>query len=209
MKPWLFDILACPIDKHYPLKLIIFSYETQPEKFQSILGEYTKRDIEKIKSQEIIDFSEDKNAILIKDNIILEFTKMDDYLKKIISRIKEFNNIEDRSSNNLSMKCFELSKTKVKDKLIKFSSNLKKGGVDSIIPELYFVNQVKLEIEIETGILYCEKCKRWYPIVETIPQMLPDKYRDKDKDIEFLQNNKSLLDNDFLNSELKPYNISP
>ena len=39
---------------------------------------------------------------------------------------------------------------------------------------------------IEEGILFCNKCYRFYPIVEEIPIILPDELRDKDKDIEML-----------------------
>ena len=51
MKPWLFDILACPIDKHFPLKLFIFTYETKQEEFESFLNVYQKRDIDQIKQR--------------------------------------------------------------------------------------------------------------------------------------------------------------
>ncbi|MHA1336358.1 MAG: Trm112 family protein, partial [Promethearchaeota archaeon] len=73
--------------------------------------------------------------------------------------------------------------------------------------ELYLLNKYKIETEIESGLLFCEKCKRWYPIIESIPQMLPDDYRDKKKDLEFLKTVKNLLDEGFLNQELKPYNL--
>jgi hypothetical protein len=43
--------------------------------------------------------------------------------------------------------------------------------------------------------------------VDTIPQMLPDKYRDEKNDINFLQNHKNLLDAEFFNQELKPFTI--
>ena len=79
--------------------------------------------------------------------------------------------------------------------------------IDDILPELYLINKLKIEIEIETGLLFCEKCKRWFPIIETIPQMLPDEYRDKENEINFLQTNKNLLDVEFLNQNLKPFNI--
>jgi uncharacterized protein YbaR (Trm112 family) len=39
---------------------------------------------------------------------------------------------------------------------------------------------------IEEGILFCNNCSRFYPIVEEIPIILPDELRDKDKDIEML-----------------------
>lgn len=40
--------------------------------------------------------------------------------------------------------------------------------------------------EVETGIMICRKCKRWYPIQEGIPTFLPDQLRDADKDQAFL-----------------------
>ena len=75
------------------------------------------------------------------------------------------------------------------------------------MPELYFLNKIKTETEIETGVLFCQKCNRWYPIIDTIPQMLPDEFRNEEKEIEFLQNNRNLLNEEFLNQDLKPFNI--
>jgi uncharacterized protein YbaR (Trm112 family) len=40
--------------------------------------------------------------------------------------------------------------------------------------------------EINEGILLCSKCGRWYPIIETIPHMLPDDLRDEKEDTDFL-----------------------
>jgi len=40
--------------------------------------------------------------------------------------------------------------------------------------------------EIESGLLYCSKCSRWYPIEDDIPRMLPDNLRDRNEDINFL-----------------------
>jgi len=44
-------------------------------------------------------------------------------------------------------------------------------------------------IEVKEGLLVCPECGRWYPIgsaVETIPEMLPDDLREKERDIEWL-----------------------
>jgi uncharacterized protein YbaR (Trm112 family) len=79
--------------------------------------------------------------------------------------------------------------------------------IDTILPELYLLNKFKTEIEIETGLLFCSQCKRWFPIIETIPQMLPDEYRDEEADILFLKTNKDLLDNAFFKQNLKPFNL--
>ncbi len=37
--------------------------------------------------------------------------------------------------------------------------------------------------------------------------MLPDEYRDKEKETQFLQTNKNLLDDEFLKQDLKPFNL--
>ncbi|MFX1260440.1 MAG: hypothetical protein ACFFAN_21535, partial [Promethearchaeota archaeon] len=55
MNPWLFDILACPMDKYFPLKLYIFSFETKQDEIQSFIEIYEKRDLEFIKKQKIFE----------------------------------------------------------------------------------------------------------------------------------------------------------
>jgi uncharacterized protein YbaR (Trm112 family) len=95
----------------------------------------------------------------------------------------------------------------VKSRIIEFSKNPNSNQFDNILPELYFINKLKLDFEIKTGLLYCKLCKRWYPIIDTIPQMLPDKYRDEKKEIEFLKNHKNLLDKEFFDQDIKPFKI--
>ncbi len=207
MKPWLFDILACPIDKSFPLKLFIFSFETKTEEFQSIISIYEKRDINYIKKEKIIEISRENGTVYLKDNIIMERVQIETYLELIISSINELDYIFDKTDNKLSKKCFEIIKSKVKTKLIEFSKNINPDQIDHLLPELFFLNKIKLEIEIESGLLFCKNCYRWYPIIETIPQMLPDEYRDEKKDIEFLKTNKNLLDDEFLNQNLKPFSL--
>ena len=207
MKPWLFDILACPIDKHFPLKLFIFTYETKPEEFECFLNVFQKRDIDQIKQEEIIKFLRKDQNLYIKDNVVIEKNTIEVYLDLIISSINELNYIKDKSPYDVSKKCFDIAKKEIKQKIIEFSKNVKLEKIEEILPELYFINKLKIETEIDSGILLCEKCHRWFPIIETIPQMLPDEYRDEKKDIEFLQTNKNLLDQEFLKQDLKPFNI--
>ncbi|MFX0187072.1 MAG: Trm112 family protein [Candidatus Hodarchaeota archaeon] len=207
MKPWLFDILACPMDKHFPLKLYIFSFETKPDEFQSFFNIYQERDLDLIKSQKIVEISKTSGKLYIKDNIIIENNTVKTYFKLIISSIDELTNIIVKSTYDIAQKCFLIILTEIKDKILGFSQDIHLEKIEELLPELYFINKIKIDTEIESGLLFCEKCNRWFPIIETIPQMLPDEYRDKEKDIQFLKTNKNLLDDEFLKQDLKPFNI--
>jgi len=207
MKPWLFDILACPMDKYFPLKLYIFSFETKPDEFQSILDIYQERDLDLIKKQNIIEISEDKGNLYVKDNIIIEKNTAETYFKLVISSINELNNIIDKSPHDITKKCFAIILTEIHDKILEFSKNINIEKIENLLPELFFLNKIKIETEIESGLLFCEKCNRWFPIVEGIPQMLPDEYRDEEKDTQFLKTNKNLLDDEFLKQDLKPFKL--
>lgn len=207
MKPWLFDILACPIDKYFPLDLYIFSYETKEEEFKEILSFFEKRDIDLIKKENIIEIHQEKGKIYIRDDIVIEKSLIDNYLNLIISSIKEVNYIHDKSSLKLSKQCFNIIKHDIKDKITNFFNSREFEQIENILPELYFLNKIKVETEVETGLLFCSECMRWYPIIETIPQMLPDEYRNEKAEIQFLKTNKDLLDNAFFKQNLKPFNV--
>jgi len=63
--------------------------------------------------------------------------------------------------------------------------------------------------EIVTGVLYCRGCGRWYPIINTIPHMLPDYLREQEKkrELSFLEKYKDKLP-DFIVFKGKPHNLS-
>ena len=60
--------------------------------------------------------------------------------------------------------------------------------------------------EVKTGALYCPNCGRWYPIIDEIPQMLPDELRDKKSDLKFLKKYKEKLP-EKIALRGKPYNL--
>ena len=119
MKPWLFDILACPIDKHFPLKLYIFSFENEQEDFQSIITNFMNRDSDIIRKEKIIELSQENNELFLKDNIVIKKTKLKPYLDVVISSLIEFENIYDISTNQLSKKCFKIMNSDIKTKIEK------------------------------------------------------------------------------------------
>ncbi len=46
---------------------------------------------------------------------------------------------------------------------------------------------------VSDGVLYCQECSRFYPIIDEIPIMLPDELRDKEQEVKFLQEHKKDL----------------
>ncbi|MBA7686902.1 hypothetical protein ES703_95362 [subsurface metagenome] len=215
MKPWLSDILACPIDKYYPLELLILKWETNISEIEEFLKIYKIRDEKLINNEELIKFSETENHIKIRDSIALKSKKSVDYLNAINSSIQELNNINNLTKEPEIDKCIDLLKTSVKRKIESTINQISKEDkkekikeiINSILPELYLINKFKIDTEIEEGILFCSKCNRWYPIVETIPQMLPDKYRNENEDIAFLNKWKQILEQiNFFQRKLIPFN---
>ncbi|MEM3029041.1 MAG: Trm112 family protein [Thermoproteota archaeon] len=108
MKYRLMDLLACPIDKDFPLKLIVFQEENRSIEFKH-------------------------------DDVVCEL-----YCGLKATYVKE--------AGLNAEKCNEC-----------------------------------MRMEILNGILICSKCNRWYPIVEEIPQLLPDELRERNEDLSFLK----------------------
>ena len=60
--------------------------------------------------------------------------------------------------------------------------------IDKFHPLELFENKSYGE-KIPDGALFCQKCSRFFPIIDEIPIMLPDELRDKKQEIEFLKRN--------------------
>ena len=60
--------------------------------------------------------------------------------------------------------------------------------------------------EIDEGILVCSNCCRWYPIIESIPHMLPDELRDEKEDLSFLKKWKERVPESVLKNG-KPFTL--
>ncbi len=61
--------------------------------------------------------------------------------------------------------------------------------------------------EIETGLINCSKCSRYYPIKKTIPIMLPDDLRKKEEDILFLKTYQNEIPSDIIRSG-RPFSLN-
>ena len=60
--------------------------------------------------------------------------------------------------------------------------------------------------EISEGLLVCTKCNRWYPIIDEIPQMLPDDLRESREDLAWLEKWKARVPERVL-SQGKPFTL--
>jgi len=83
---------------------------------------------------------------------------------------------------------------------------LKRKSVEELSPgEVDCEDCIKLEVV--DGVLICERCKRWFPIRDEIPILLPDELRKRDEDLKFMQKYKDRFPEDVLR-EGRPFNLS-
>ena len=61
--------------------------------------------------------------------------------------------------------------------------------------------------KVVSGAILCDKCGRFYPIIDEIPVMLPDELRNKKEDLEFLTQWRAQLPAEVVQKAL-PHNLS-
>lgn len=61
-------------------------------------------------------------------------------------------------------------------------------------------------VEVVDGVLACPSCGRWYPIIDEIPELLPDELRDRDREIKFLEKHARKLPEEIVRKGL-PFNL--
>ncbi|MEM2145870.1 MAG: Trm112 family protein [Candidatus Jordarchaeaceae archaeon] len=202
MKLWLLDILACPINgcKYYPLKLKIFKWETKKEDFEKVEEDLKKKDPNFLKKElkGRITIEQSGSTVKIEDEMTKEPLPLKEYLQTFSEKLDIITTIEDLSgtpSVNLLKNALEIKKSK---------------PPTTLTPELnlniYLLNWLLYRAEAEEGIILCDKCGRWYPIIETIPHMLPDDLREAKDDKAFLEKWKEKIPKKVLN-EGKPFNL--
>jgi uncharacterized protein YbaR (Trm112 family) len=185
MKPWLLNVLACPIDKHHPLEAYFFTWETTNEELDKINRDAGKP--ERVFSKQY--------KHLVKQ-----------ILDKTISPLS-MAAIIDKSDNLITMQ--------ILSDVQKFCKIL--GSVELDKKKLLKEYRVFLDIlykysnlfEVEEGLLHCPECGRWYPIgsaVETIPELMPDDLREKERDLNWLKKWKTLVPKKIL-EDGKPYTV--
>ena len=187
MKPWLLNILACPIDKHHPLEAYFFSWETLEE------------DMKKLASETGLPTPEYKKNYEHLAKQLVDGTISPPALR----------NIEDASGSKGSRGLLAIAVdalARLKQAREMCEKDLLKDFPQDIDALYRFLNL----IEVDAGLLVCPECGRWYPIgsaVETIPEMLPDDLRDKERDLKWFEKWKDKVPTKVLEKG-KPYNLA-
>jgi uncharacterized protein YbaR (Trm112 family) len=186
MKPWLLNILACPIDKHHPLNAYFFTWETDAGTINRLAKD--------------VGLPVEKH-----ENGYRQIAKQ--YVDGTISP-EAIKKIKDSSDSNDTPTLLAVA-LDVLNRL----GGLQEPSEESLLQEhkrdldaLYrFMNLV----EVDKGLLVCPECGRWYPIgsaVETIPEMLPDDLREKDRDLKWMERWTTLIPKRII-EEGKPYSL--
>ncbi len=209
MKLWLLEILACPIDKSFPLELTVFKWENEgkeDDKIKQLIEMYKNKQVLPPKTETPLHLEiKDDNKLYINDFLILKPTPLKSYLQELIQKLTELDLVNDLSQwqgKNALKLCSETINENLKDALKKITeiSNANPTQEDSekimkiyesIIPDLEFLNLFKYNLEIDEAVIKCPKCNRWFPVFETIPQMLPDEVRNSESDRKFKEKWKS------------------
>jgi uncharacterized protein YbaR (Trm112 family) len=167
LKPWLLNILACPIDKHHPLEAYFFSWETKEEELEKITREAGKPNkFFKKQYRHLAKQIEDGTVSFSSIKKIYDYTgspytsRLQNDVNKVIEKIENKNKPTER--------------------------NIVKEYPQEIDILYRYLNL----IEVDEGLLRCPDCFRWYPIgnsVETIPELMPDDLRNEEEELVWLR----------------------
>ena len=186
MKPWLLNLLACPIDKHHPLKAWFFKWETPEEELRSLSSkagvpaESYEAGYRQLAKQ-LLDGTISPEAI----RAITDLTGCEASMRLLQGALEALDRLTDAMDRS-------------EEELLK--------EFREEIDRLYrFLNLT----EVEVGLLYCPKCGRWYPIgssVESVPELLPDELRDRERDLSWMERWRELIPREIVEGG-KPFNL--
>ena len=154
------------MDKHHPLEAYFFTWET------------TDAELEKIYRDAGVTTVHFKNqyAHLVKQ--IADGTISPPALEKITDETGSTYSQELYADTRKFLSRLSFEKSREEEKLLRDYPE----GIDVLYRYLNLV-------EVEAGLLRCPECGRWYPIgsaVETIPELMPDDLRERERDLEWL-----------------------
>jgi uncharacterized protein YbaR (Trm112 family) len=186
LKPWLLNILACPIDKHHPLDAYFFTLETPEADMQRMALEAGKPD----------ESLSQKYRQLAKQ--ILDDTISPSSIKTI----------KDKTGSDHSAILKEKA-IKALEKAGKSKDLDQKGLLEKLPGEVDALYRYLNMVEVREGVLVCSECGRWYPIgnnVETIPELMPDDLREREKELDWMRKWESKIPGETLRKG-KPFHL--
>ena len=188
MRPWLLNVLACPICKHHPLEAYFFKWET-PEEDMRIIVEQSRKP-----SKFFLKSYRHMLGQIFDETITFE----------PIQRIRDLTG--GASSQALLEEALDALRSLIHTKE---EGRSKKEVIANFGPEVDSLYRYLNLIDVEEGLLICENCSRWYPIgssVTSVPEMLPDNLREKENDLGFLRKWEEKVPKE-VSERGKPFNL--
>lgn len=143
----------------------------------------------------IIHLIEKNDKILLYDANVIEPLPIRNYIRFYTDILEEFAFIKDHSKTSSAINAFQVVSDSIYSTIrISLENSMKiQSGIGHIekflgpiLQELLFLNIYLTYLEIKEGLLVCPHCKRWFPIIKTIPRIYPKTMKRQELDLEFL-----------------------
>ena len=198
------------LETYQAKKLYNFRSEESPLAIETIEAA-TENDITSKNFQQLHDESGIIHSVKIEDNIFLHDTNIIDplplhgYIRSYLDMLEEFALIYDQSKSKPSNDAFHVVTHTIYSKIrsslgksteIQNDINDIEEFLSPIFQDLLYLNIFLTYLEIEEGLLVCSHCKRWYPIIKTIPRIYPKTMKRQEMDLEFMDKWRKLYPDD-------------
>jgi uncharacterized protein YbaR (Trm112 family) len=193
------DQFKALLDAYRANALYNFRNEESPLAIEKIESATEKEIISKNMQQlqensSIIHLVKQNDGIHFYDTNVIDPLPLREYIKSYLDILEEFSIIFDHSkSKPVNEALYVVTHTiypKMRSIFSKIAKNLNdiknvEEIISPIFQDLIFLNIFLTYLEIEEGLLVCTHCKRWYPIIKTIPRIYPKTMKRQEMDIEF------------------------
>ena len=142
----------------------------------------------------IIHLVKSKDAVLLHDANVIDVLPLHGYLRHYLDILEEFAWVYDHSKFKPANEAFHVVTHTIQSKILSLMPKSTKIQNDikhveefliPILQDLLFLNIFLTYLEIEEGLLVCKQCKRWFPIIKTIPRLYPKTMKREEMDLEF------------------------
>ena len=193
---------------------ILYNYrsEDSPLKIETIDpssdGELLKKNLTHLHEETgIIHLVKKNDRFYLYDANVIDPLSLHDYMRFYLDLLEEFAIITDCSTVKSANDAFHIVThtiySKIRNLLGKSTNN--KHSIERIeeflgpiIQDLLYLNIFLTYLEIEEGLLVCPHCKRWFPIIKTIPRIYPKTMKREEMDLTFLKKWRKLYPDDVI-----------